>query len=78
MNKNTKRGPHSTLNLELVMQSYVIVCVFSTSGLDVLLMITLFLLGALSLRQLITAIRHQNVGPASPPKRLTAVLSSDF
>jgi hypothetical protein len=43
-----ERGERS--NVELVMQGYVVAAVISTSGLDVLLMVTLFFLGFATLR----------------------------
>ena len=73
MNKRHKLGAHPAFNLEFVFETYLIVCVVSTSGLDVLLMVTLFLLGLMTLRHLITGVRTQESGvriSAAPHARM--------
>ena len=49
--KAAKRATPNSVNLERVFQSYVIAGLFSTSGVDVLLVMTLVFLLFLSVRQ---------------------------
>jgi len=52
MDKDRKRGTAERASIELVMQGYVVVAMISTSGWDVLLMATFFLLGIVALREM--------------------------
>ncbi len=51
MGKDRKRGSAERSSIELVMQGYVVVAMISTSGWDVLLMATIFLLGIVTVRE---------------------------
>ncbi len=53
MHKDAKRGWSDMVGLQLVMQGYVVAAMISTSGWDVLLMVTLFLLGIITLREVV-------------------------
>jgi hypothetical protein len=50
MYKDAKRGWGDRVGLQLVMQGYLVAAMISTSGWDVLLMVTLFLVGIVTLR----------------------------
>jgi len=51
MYKDAKHGRNERVGLQLAMQGYMVAAVISTSGWDVLLVVTLFLLGIVTLRQ---------------------------
>ncbi|HMD98593.1 MAG TPA: hypothetical protein VKM93_14820 [Terriglobia bacterium] len=53
MHRDAKRGRSDRVGLQLVVQGYVVAAVVSTSGWDVLLMVTLFLLGIVTLREVV-------------------------
>jgi hypothetical protein len=50
MYKGARGGWGNKVGLQLVMQGYLVAAMISTSGWDVLLMVTLFLLGIVTLR----------------------------
>ena len=56
--RDAKRGWGERVSLQIVMQGYLVVAVTSTSGWDVLLMVTLLLLGIVTLREVVGASRH--------------------
>jgi len=56
MGKDRKRGSAERSSIELVMQGYVVVAMISTSGWDVLLMATIFLLGIVTVRETVGRI----------------------
>jgi len=51
--KDVKRGWGDRVSLQLVMRGYLVVAMTSTSGWDVLLIVTLFLLGIVALREVV-------------------------
>lgn len=56
-----RAGALKSVDLEFVFQSYVIGCVISTSGLDVLLLLTLFFILLTSIRHLSGLGHHETV-----------------
>ena len=56
MYKDTKRGWGDRDSIQLVMQGYVIVAMVSTSGWDVLMIMTAFLFGIVMLRGMVVRV----------------------
>ena len=56
MRNDAKRGWDERVGLQLVMQGYVLAAVVSTSGWDVLMLITLFLIGLVTLREVVVRV----------------------